>query len=77
MEKFLFKTDGATTKQILKYLNQIAHNPKSMGKPLSANLKGLWRYRIGDYQIICDLKENELLIYALKINHRSKIYKYL
>jgi mRNA interferase RelE/StbE len=49
-------------------------NPRSLGKGLTANKAGLWRYRIGDYRIICLIEENELKILALQIGHRSAIY---
>jgi mRNA interferase RelE/StbE len=75
VEKFLLKSDKTTKKQILKYLNQITDHPKSFGKALGSTLKGLWRYRVGDYRIICDLQEKQLLVLVININHRSKIYK--
>ena len=42
---------------------------------LTNNLKGLWRYRIGDYRLICEIHDNELIILALAIGHRGEIYK--
>lgn len=50
-------------------------NPKSSGKALTNNLKGLWRYRIGDYRLICEIHDKELIILALAIGHRREIYK--
>ena len=50
-------------------------NPRSTGKALTNNLKGLWRYRIGDYRLICEIHDNELIILALTIGHRREIYK--
>lgn len=74
-QKFLDKSDHQTKKQILKYIGKVAQNPKLFGKALTSDLKGLWRYRVGDYRIICDLQEKELLVLVIEINHRSKIYK--
>ena len=45
------------------------------GKALSGNLKGLWRYRIGDYRLIADIQDNELVIVAIDIGHRREIYR--
>jgi mRNA interferase RelE/StbE len=73
--KFLKKSDRQIQIKILKYLEKISKNPTSFGKALSSNLKGLWRYRIEDYRIICDLQEKELIVLVLDIDHRSKIYK--
>ena len=50
-------------------------NPRSTGKALTNNLKGLWRYRIGDYRLICEIRDKELVILALAIGHRKEIYK--
>ncbi|MFZ2727376.1 MAG: type II toxin-antitoxin system RelE/ParE family toxin [Methylococcaceae bacterium] len=50
-------------------------NPRQMGKALTGNFKGLWRYRIGDYRVICEIIDNELIIVAIEIGHRKDIYK--
>lgn len=49
-------------------------NPKIYGKALQGNKKGFWRYRIGDYRMICIIKDNELIILAITIGHRREIY---
>ncbi|MES2961895.1 MAG: type II toxin-antitoxin system RelE/ParE family toxin [Pseudomonadota bacterium] len=73
--KFLKKSDKELQKKILKFLVKISEAPKSFGKPLTANLHGLWRYRVGDYRIICDLREKDIIILVIDIGHRSEIYK--
>ncbi len=50
-------------------------NPRIHGKALVGNMSGLWRYRIGDYRLICEIKDDELIIFALSIGHRREIYK--
>ena len=50
-------------------------NPRQQGKALTANRKGQWRYRIGDYRLICEIRDEELVIIALSIGHRRDIYK--
>ena len=50
-------------------------NPRVHGKGLTSNFSGLWRYRIGDYRIICDIQDEELVILALTVGHRREIYK--
>lgn len=49
-------------------------DPRLSGKALSSNRAGQWRYRIGDYRLICQINDNELIILALTIGHRSEIY---
>ena len=50
-------------------------DPRATGKGLTANLAGLWRYRIGDYRLICEIEDEKLVILALTIGHRSEIYR--
>ena len=48
-------------------------NPRAHGKGLSTNLSGKWRYRVGNYRILCDIKDQELVVIAIEIGHRSHI----
>lgn len=76
-----FKKLDFYTKRIIKSWIQknIAdcEDPKAHGKSLSGYKKGLWRYRIGDYRLICEIEDNKLVILALNIGHRRDIYKKL
>ena len=74
--KTLKKVDGSICKQIVKYVHELEEleNPRSRGKGLSSNLAGLWRYRVGDWRLICEIKDDKLLISVLRIGHRSEIY---
>ena len=49
-------------------------DPRTHGKGLTANRSGQWRYRIGDYRMICLIEDEKLIILALSIGHRSSIY---
>lgn len=49
-------------------------NPRAHGKGLTASRKGQWRYRIGDYRLICFIEDERLIILALSVGHRSIIY---
>ena len=50
-------------------------NPRSIGKALVGQYKGLWRYRIGAYRVICDIRDYELIVLAIDVGHRKNIYK--
>lgn len=50
-------------------------NPRNFGTSLSANRIGQWRYRIGNYRIICNINDNKLIILALTVGHRRNVYK--
>lgn len=49
-------------------------NPRLHGKGLTANRTGQWRYRIGNYRLICEIKDEEVLILVLEVGHRREIY---
>lgn len=49
-------------------------NPHRHGKSLVANRSGQWRYRIGDYRLICEIDDGRLVILALSVGHRREIY---
>jgi mRNA interferase RelE/StbE len=74
----LRKLDAGTQQTILCYLRERiagAENPRQYGKPLRKNLAGLWRYRVGDYRLICRLEENRLVVFVLKVGHRREVYE--
>lgn len=50
-------------------------DPRLHGKGLTENRNGQWRYRIGDYRIICEIQDDALIILALSVGHRRDIYK--
>lgn len=74
--KELKKLDKVTAKRILDYLKSVAalDDPTQRGKALIGNLGGYWRYRIGDYRVITQIENNELVILVVKVNHRSRVY---
>ena len=50
-------------------------NPRLHGKALTGNLKGIWRYRVGDYRIFADIQEDILTIFIFEVAHRRDVYK--
>lgn len=71
------KLDRYTMVMIKKWIDTRldgCEDPRSFGKGLTADRSGQWRYRIGDYRLICKIDDNELVILALEIGHRSKVY---
>lgn len=49
-------------------------NPRKFGKGLTANRVGQWRYRIGDYRLICIIEDDKFIITALTVGHRREVY---
>ena len=76
--KKLSKTNKAIAKLLKKWIleNLInTQNPKQRGKALTGNLKGLWRYRVGSYRIVAEIKDEVLLILIIEISDRRETYK--
>ena len=63
-DKALVKLDKSISGRILDEIESIAklENPRSCGRALTGNFAGLWRYRVGDYRIICDIEDDVLLV---------------
>ena len=75
-EKSFSKLDPQTRERVLNTLAAIANleDPRARGKALTGNLSGMWRYRIGDYRVICELINNKLVILVIEIDHHRRIY---
>ena len=75
--KQLKKLDKHTSALIVGWIEKNlveCENPRVHGKGLTANITGQWRYRIGDYRLICEIKDEEVLILILEVGHRREIY---
>uniref|UniRef100_UPI0035670BAF type II toxin-antitoxin system RelE family toxin n=1 Tax=Allofournierella massiliensis TaxID=1650663 RepID=UPI0035670BAF len=76
--KELKKMDRYTRQLIFSWISKNldgCENPRSHGKALAANRSGQWRYRIGDYRLICQIQDQELIILALSVGHRREVYQ--
>ena len=76
-EKQLRKLDKPIQKRLLDWLDdriEGCKNPRHFGEPLRGEMAGLWRYRIGDYRVICEIQDQQLVVLALAVGHRREIY---
>lgn len=51
------------------------HDPRSIGKALVADHAGEWRYRVGNYRILCTIQDDLLLVEVITIGHRRNVYR--
>lgn len=73
--KDLKKLDKPTASLIVGWIRKNLEgcdNPRIHGKGLTGNRSKGWRYRIGDYRLICDIQDNKILIYVLTVGHRKE-----
>jgi len=75
--KSLRKMDKQTARRIVDFMDvriAVAVDPRQSGKPLKGELGEFWRYRVGDYRILCEIRDDELVILAATIGHRREVY---
>ena len=69
--------DPSVSRQILRYLREriaTEEDPKRFGRPLSGSKAGLWRYRVGDFRLICQIEEEVRVVLVLGVGHRKEVY---
>ncbi|HTV16100.1 MAG TPA: type II toxin-antitoxin system RelE/ParE family toxin [Acidobacteriaceae bacterium] len=78
-ERDLDSLDLEIGRRVLKFLyERVANleNPRSLGQALTgSDLGSLWRYRVGDYRILCDIQDQRVLILVVEVGHRREVYR--
>jgi mRNA interferase RelE/StbE len=78
-ERELGKLDSPQAKRILKFLHQRVaklDDPRSVGEALHGSRLGeFWKYRVGDYRLICKIEDDGLIVLVLRVGHRKEIYR--
>lgn len=73
----LRKLGDAAERQVLRYLREriaTSDNPRRFGRALTRDLKGLWRYRVGDYRIVASIEDNRFIVLVVAVGHRREVY---
>lgn len=76
-DKAFKKLDTQTQLIIKSWIDKNLMNctdPRQHGKGLTANRSGQWRYRVGDYRILAEIRDEQLILVLINVGHRSKIY---
>ena len=77
-EKQIQKLNRTAQGSIVRFLRervQAADNPRQWGKPLHGDKGGLWRYRVGDYRLICDIQDERVTVLVASVGHRKDVYR--
>lgn len=74
--RWLRKADPQTARRIRNNLKAViaTGDPRIRGKALTGRLAGMWRYRIGDYRVICDIQDAKLVVLIVEVGKRDHIY---
>lgn len=75
--KAINKLDKPVRDRIKAFLDQLVRqdNPRISGKALQGKLSAYWRYRVGDYRLICQIQDDELIVLVVELGHRKDIYR--
>lgn len=75
----LSKLDPQHARRILKFLHdRLAklENPRSIGRALQGSRPGeFWKYRVGDFRIICKIEDDQLIVLVVRVGHRKEVYR--
>ena len=73
----LQKLDNSVRGVVEKFIERLPNypNPRDIGRALTGQYAGLWRYRVGDYRLVCSIHDEVLIVEVVNIGHRSKVYK--
>lgn len=78
-QKDLAKLDAAGRNRVLRFLAERIErgdDPRGLGESLKGPVVGrYWKYRVGDYRIICDLRDDFLLVLVIRVGHRREVYR--
>jgi mRNA interferase RelE/StbE len=75
--KQLHKLDQSVSRRVLRFLHQRLEkldNPRQIGERLQGTLSEFWKYRVGDYRLICSLENDRFVVLVLRVGHRKEIY---
>lgn len=77
VEKELKRLGKSEAKRILDYLVErvaSSKDPRQLGKPLKGNLTEYWRYRVGDYRVVCEIQDTKMVVLVVRVGHRKEVY---
>jgi mRNA interferase RelE/StbE len=77
-QRELDKLDKTVSRRILKFLyHRVGQldDPRKIGERLQGALSEFWKYRVGDYRLICALENERLVVLVLRIGHRREVYR--
>jgi mRNA interferase RelE/StbE len=77
-DRQLAKLGKNAQRQIVGFLEEQLDgcaNPRVFGKPLKGDMRGQWRYRTGDYRIICLIQDAKLVVLAVGVGDRKDVYR--
>lgn len=75
--KELAKLDKPVARRIVAAVDALQLDPRPPAARALVGYTGLWRIRVGDYRVVYTVKDAELVVIALRVAHRSSVYRNL
>lgn len=75
-ERQVAKLDGQVAATLVRFMRERVHgtdDPRHIGKPLTKS--SLWRYRVGDYRVLCEIQDSTLIVLVVEAGHRRQVYR--
>ena len=72
------RLDRQVYQRIVHYLEHSVatlESPRQRGRALTGDRAGQWRYRVGDYRVICEIQDDRLVVLVVDAGHRSRVYR--
>jgi mRNA interferase RelE/StbE len=76
--KALKKLDRPVQQRIIRFLRERiapSETPRILGKALRGSQGEFWRYRVGDYRLLCRVEDDILVVLVVSVGHRREIYR--
>lgn len=70
--------DRRMAQRIVDYMDRrvaMMDNPRTLGKALKGGFGDFWRYRVGDYRVICSIEDKNVMVLVVRVGHRSDVYR--
>ena len=77
-EKQLKRLDPQDQRRLIKFLREriaSSASPRLLGEALKGPLRTLWKYRVGDFRLICDLQDEKFVVLVIKIGNRKDVFR--
>ena len=76
-ETHLRRLDRQLAKRVVDFMeHRVAtrDDPRNIGQALTGPLAGLWRYRVGNYRVVCDIQDDVLRVLVVRVGRRDRVY---
>ncbi len=73
--KELSKLDKPVVRRLVNAVDALALEPRPQGARALVGYPGLWRIRVGDYRVVYTIEDDQLVVIALRVAHRSRVYR--